>query len=388
MLLEKNADIVSARDWTIFQRTPFGYVCNPKQKRALVDACRIPETLRILLKHGHDIIISHEVDADIFKLCNSATALESQVLYRAAAAMFRDYLQTSSCNGLFHEPDTHENTQQLLFWWNGEILPVLQYQEFDREDQTFDVLSNNSLRTLQTYLLREIISVQTNNYIYAPTDFTSSMLHKLGDLNYRVPFQYQNEYFEEISPLELASQSIASWTYFQGLLENADVCWSTLIGGELNSPYCTWSATFLMNLSSINADEYIDSLQEQCPKLEEWFHEPFERLSLDTVFGWQEVVSSLKKGCSFDSVDETIMQNLMRFNQVLEQEEELNDDDSDTSNTSGDHSDRSDDTDDRESERREEREQYDDDGDGRDFDVIQWDGGLGLNDDMDFGFML
>ncbi|KAI5201245.1 hypothetical protein E4T38_06146 [Aureobasidium subglaciale] len=331
LLLEKGANICG-RDWTRRQRTAFGCVCDPEKERTHVDAHRMLETFRVLLDHGHDIIVSHEVDSDIIRLCVSVEMLESQASIRAVATIFNNYLDSSSCEGLFPELDTHDSTQDLLSWWQGEIMPVLEHHTLD-EDQLLDILSKNSLRTLQTYLLRDVKSVQEHDSIYAPSPFTNDLLHAVGDLNFRVPFQYRDECSNDISLLELSSQSIMSWTYLQSVLEHAEISWPALIEDELRLPHCPWSAPFLIDLSRINADTYFEDLRERCPKLMIWYSQQFDHESLDDVLEWQSIMAALKQGQSFKSVHETIICNLERFNRLLEQQAEMSDGDSDTSDS-------------------------------------------------------
>jgi hypothetical protein len=307
-------------------------------------ASRISETLRILLDNGHDIVISHEVDNDLFPLydlypLNNIKAL--QALLRTAVAVLNNYLSSISCDGLLRDIDVHHHTQECLTLYASEFEHAV-----EAEDITTNAIARLTPQISQAVFLK-MLDVGNDERALHVNHLTTKLIDSIGGMHYEalvwIKDDRDNWKSTTISPLELASRSISAWDTLQMILEHSGVSWLGFIEDALKMPDCKWCPHVLRALSEIRWSRYGAVMRFKWPKFFKWLQaEVFvsRRMTLNQLFQWDEVVADLSQNKSLKSVELRILQGLDRFATRMAHHEDsrisAEDGDSESSDEDGD----------------------------------------------------
>jgi hypothetical protein len=340
--LVKGAD-VTARDFSIFQQTAFGLVCRqtPDTKHIEGRTSQIPETLRILLNYGHDIVISHEVDDDLYWLydavCYHNTDKVRQALLRTAVAVLNNYFSMITCDGMRPNVDVHQHTEVCLTFYASECGDLV-----DTKDVTLNPMARLTPQISQSVFL-QYIHYRREELFCVPDHLTIKLVDSIGNLHYHASFWSEDDHgcWKSIktSPLELASQSVYTWDIFQAILDAANISWPRFIEDELktadrNPSDYKWCPNMLRALSHMKSVYYTAVMSIKWPQFHKWLVTEVEirkRINLDQLFQWDKVLADLKQNKSLEYVELGILQNLDRFASHMAHHE-----DSETSDEDGD----------------------------------------------------
>jgi hypothetical protein len=349
--LIKGAD-VTARDFTKLQQTAFGLVCRqtPRTRHIKERASQSPEVLRILLNYGHDIVISHEVDDDLYWLYyvvayRKTTEVLRQALLRTAVAVLNNYLSMITCDGTRPNVDVHQHTEVCLEFYASKFGDIA-----DTKDVTLNAIARLTPRTSQSVFLQYIHN-RREELFYIPDHLTMRLVDSIGDLHYHASFWSEDDhgFWKSIktSPLKLASQSIHTWDIFQKILDHANVSWPLFIEDELktqgrNSSDYKWCPNMLRALSHMKSTYYTAVMRFKWPRFHDWLVVEVEdnQQSLNQLFQWDQVLADLKQNKSLEYVELEILQRLDRFARRMAHHEgsriSAEDGDSESSDEDGD----------------------------------------------------
>jgi hypothetical protein len=320
----KGAD-VTARDFSIFHQTASGLVCRqtPETRHIKGRACQIPETLRILLNCGHDIVISHEIDKDLYSLydavCYHNTDKVRQALSRTAVAVLNNYFSMITCDGMYPNVDVHQHTEVCLTFYASECADLV-----DTEDATLNAIARLTPQTSQSVFLQYIYD-QRGGLFNGSYHLTTELVNSIGDLHYRASFWSKDNLGRwesiKISPLKLASQNIYTWDIFQETLDHANISWPLFIEDELTTPDRNpsdykWCPNMLRALSEIRYMDYVEAMSIKWLKFFKWLQAEVlvsRRTTLSQSFQWDEVLADLNQNESLKSVELRILQRLDQF---------------------------------------------------------------------------
>jgi hypothetical protein len=280
-------------------------------------ASRISETLRILLDNGHDIVISHEVDNDLFPLYDLNSRINvkgQQALLRMAVAVLNNYLSSISCDGLLRDTDVHHHTQECLTFYASELGHIV-----ETEDITLNAIARLTPQTSQAVFLKFIDDGREE--LFCRTDhLTTKLINSVGNLHYQALVWIKDDHNSwkstTISPLELASRSICTWDTLQWILEIAKISWLGFIEDALKMPDCKWRPNVLRALSEIRWTDYDAAMSYKWPQFHQWLMaevEDSKRTTLNELFQWDMVLADLERNESLRSVETGILQRLDRF---------------------------------------------------------------------------
>jgi hypothetical protein len=283
-------------------------------------ASQVPEVLRILLNYGHDIVISHEVDNDLYELYDGAasyktTARVQQALLRAAVAVLNNYFSMITCDGMHPNVDVHQHTELCLTTYVSGCGDIV-----DTKDVTLNAIARLTPQTSQSVFLQWIYD-QREALFYAPDHLTIKLIDSIGDLHYHASFWSEDDHgcWKSIktSPLELASQSVYTWDIFQEILDDS---WPRFIEDELktadrNSSDYKRCPNMLRALSEIRYMDYIEAMSIKWPRFHDWLVVEVEdnQQSLNQLFQWDRVLADLEQDKSLEYVERGILQRLDRF---------------------------------------------------------------------------
>jgi hypothetical protein len=313
--LLKGADI-SARDFNSSPRTAFGLACRQARTTELTaeHASQISETLRILLNNGHDIVISHEVDDDLYFLFELNDFYNIKGLLRMAVAILNNYLSSISCDGLLRDIDVHRHTQECLTFYTSEL-----GHHVDTEDITLNAIARLTPQTSQAVFLK-MIDIGRDELVLHIGHLTTKLVDSIGGMHYKALVWIKDDRNSwkstTISPLELASRSIATWDTLRRILENSGVSWLGFIEDALKMPDCQWCPDVLRALSEINWLTYDAVMSRKWPKFHTWLMvevQDSEEITLDELFQWDKVLADLKQNEPLRSIEIGILQRLDRF---------------------------------------------------------------------------
>jgi hypothetical protein len=280
-------------------------------------ASRISETLRILLDNGHDIVISHEVDNDLFSLydLDSFNHFKGlQALLRTAVAVLNNYLSSISCDGLLRDIDVHHHTQECLTFYTSKFGDVV-----GEEDITTNAIARLTPQTSQAVLMKFLDDGREE--LFCSTDhLTTKLIDSIGNLHCQALVWIKDDHNSwkstTISPLELASRSISTWDTLQGILDYAGISWLGYIEDVLKMPDCKWCPHVLRALSKIRWMDYDAAMWYKWPKFFDWFEDEVlirRRMTWNQLFQWDQVLADLKQNKSLEYVERGILQRLDRF---------------------------------------------------------------------------
>jgi hypothetical protein len=298
-------------------------------------ASRISETLRILLDNGHDIVISHEVDNDLFSLYDLNYRINvkgQQALLRVAVAVLNNYLSSISCDGLLWDIDVHHHTQECLTFYASGFGHVV-----EAEDITTNAIARLTPQTSQAVFLKFIDDGREELFFHTGHLITK-LIVSFGNLHYPALVWLKDDHNSwkstTISPLELASRSIHTWDTLQGILDCAGISWFGFIEDALKMPDCKWCPHVLRAMSEIRWTNYGAAMRYKWPKFFKWLEAEVivsRRTTLNQLFQWDEVVADLNQNKSLEYVERGILQRLDRFASRVAHHE-----DSETSDEDGD----------------------------------------------------
>lgn len=297
----------------------------------------MPETIRILLNHGHDIVVSHEIDNDLIMLFEAKSLVfvtdeSRQALSRIAVAVLTSYFSSITCDGLLTDVGFHPHTEECLSFYAMECTDV---------DAELNAIARLTPQTSQAFFLAYIYG-HRKAFFWGVPDI-KKLVEVIGDLHYRASFEVDDDHDGPknitTTPLELASQNVSAWCCFQRELEAAGISWPGFIQDELKSPNCNWRPDVLQALSEIKISDYIATMETKWPKFEDWLEEQFyhDPRGLNRAFHWVKVVGDLQQGIPLTDVEHEILQSLDRFalHMSYHDEEEADSDSSDEDEDEG-----------------------------------------------------
>jgi hypothetical protein len=304
LLLAHGAD-VEARDWEFENnpKNPLDYACGMTYDHRMIteslgyqDFTAIP---RLLIESGLDIHSFIEIEGGVGWLasavCEDPTSrLSNLKANQAFVWLVQRYIRSITCDGTLRCTELHPSVCELIHM--SEICYTTSYQRRDDEKPNVKLFTPNDTELFR-YLLLFLIWVPTRNHEY---EFIYNISPPFCS-TYTGDFHYQQHWDLDghstiTSPLELALRSFGALRTFHNILLTCRTDAVTFIEVECTMPWCTYTQELLMNLFTLQPQEYrtfrsVFACNNYCFGCDDWFQH-------EGLLDWDETIELVRSGRS------------------------------------------------------------------------------------------